>query len=96
MNAPHGMGESAVMYKLCSLFRDHPELHFHSILVRESGRIEIAVDGGVGVVHNWARALPNRRETSGLAPTAYGSTEAVVLTENEISVTIRPPFGGVR
>ena len=91
-----GRGETATTYRLFSLFRDHPELHFHSIVVRESGRIEIAVDGGVGVIHNWARALPNRRETSGLAPTHYGSTEAVVLTEDEISVTIRPPFGGVR
>jgi hypothetical protein len=91
---PHGMGESAVIYRLCSLFKEHPELHYHSILVHETGRIEISVDGGTGIVHDWCRALPNRRETAGLAKTAYGSTQAVVLTEDTITVTIKPPFCG--
>lgn len=92
--APHGMGESAVMYRLCELFRTHPELRFHRIEVLESGRIEISVDGGTGVVHDWCRALPERRETTGLAKTAYGSTEAVVLTQDVLRVTIRPSFVG--
>lgn len=94
MTAPHGMGETAVVNRLCRLFSDHPELHYREIVVRESGRIEIAVDGGTGIVHDWARAMPNRRETIGLATTAYGSTEAVVLTEDVITVTVRPPFTG--
>ena len=94
MTAPHGMGETAVVNRLCRLFTDHPELHYREIVVRESGRIEIAVDGGTGIVHDWARAMPNRRETVGLATTAYGSTEAVVLTEDVITVTVRPPFTG--
>lgn len=95
MTAPGGLGQTAGVYKVCELFKSHPELHYHSITIHESGRIEVAVDGGTGVVHDWARALPNRRETVGLARTAYGSTEAVVLTEEPIVVTVRPVFGGV-
>lgn len=91
---PHGMGESAVMYRLCTLFRENPNLHFHSITVHETGRIEISCDGGHGVVRDWARALPQHRETAGLAKTAYGSTEAVVLTQDTLTVTIKPAFTG--
>lgn len=94
MSAPGGLGETASIYRLCSLFKSHPELHYHSIVIHESGRIEVAVDGGTGVVHDWCRAMPNRRQTVGLATTAYGSTEAVVLTEDVITVTVRPPFTG--
>lgn len=92
--APHGMGETAVMVRLCQLFKAHPELHFHKIEVHETGRIEIAVDGGTGVVHDWCRALPERRETTGLATTAYGATQSVVLTQDVLTVTIRPSFVG--
>lgn len=94
MTAPAGLGESAVVYKLCALFKTNPSLHYHSITIQENGHIEIAVDGSNGVVRDWARALPNHRETAGLARTAYGSTEAVVLTEECITVTVRPPFTG--
>lgn len=95
MNTPGVRGESAGVYMLCTLFREHPELHYRSIVIHENGKIEIAADATSGQVRNWARALPNHRETVGLAPTAYGSTEAVVLTEDSIAVTIRPMFGGV-
>ena len=93
--APHGLGETATMYKLCHLFREHPELHYRTITIQANGHIEIAADATNGQVRDWARALPNHRETVGLAATAYGSTEAVVLTEDLIAVTIRPVFGGV-
>ena len=95
MSRPGGTGETAGVYKLCSLFHDNPGLHYRQITIHESGRIEIAADATNGQVRDWARALPNHRETVGLAPTAYGSTEAVVLTEDLIAVTIRPLFGGV-
>lgn len=93
--APHGMDETAGVYKLCQLFRSHPELHYREIVIHANGHIEIAADATSGQVRDWARALPNHRETVGLAPTAYGSTEAVVLIEDLIAVTIRPVFGGV-
>lgn len=96
MTAPHGLGETAGVYKLCQLFKANPDLHYRSITIHENGRIEIAADATSGQVKSWARALPNHRETLGLAATAYGSTEAVVLTEDSIAVTIRPVFGGVR
>jgi len=91
--SPHGMTEDGAVYTLCRLFKQNPSLHYHSIVIHETGRIEIAVDGGTGIVHDWARALPERRETAGLAKTAYGSTEAVVLTQDTLTVTIKPPFG---
>lgn len=91
---PGGLGETAGVYKLCSLFHEHPDLHYRQIVIHESGRIEIAADATNGQVKSWARALPNHRETVGLAATAYGSTEAVVLTEELITVTVRPVFGG--
>ena len=28
---PSGLGSTAGVYKLCSLFRDHPDLHYRSI-----------------------------------------------------------------
>ena len=93
--SPQGIaGETAAVYRLCALFKANPALHYRSITIHENGRVEIACDGGTGVVHDWARALPNRRETVGLATTAYGSTEAVVLTEDMLTVTVRPPFTG--
>jgi hypothetical protein len=92
---PYEAGETASVYKLCQLFKSNPELHYRSIVIHENGKIEIAADATNGQVRNWARALPNHRETVGLAPTHYGSTEAVVLTEDQIAVTIRPLFGGV-
>ena len=95
MTAPGGLGETVGVYKLCQLFKSHPDLHYRSIVIHENGRIEIAADATNGQVKSWARALPNHRETVGLAATAYGSTEAVVLTEDLIAVTIRPVFGGV-
>lgn len=94
MTAPAGLGETAGVYRLCTLFRDNPALHYRSITIHETGRIEVAVDGGSGVIRDWARALPAHRQAAGLAATAYGSTEAVVLTEDVLTVTVRPPFTG--
>jgi hypothetical protein len=95
MTAPGVRGETGSVYMLCQLFKSNPDLHYRSIVIHENGKIEIAADATSGQVRNWARALPNHRETVGLAATAYGSTEAVVLTEDSIAVTIRPLFGGV-
>lgn len=94
MTAPGGLGETAAVYRLCQLFKGNPNLHYHSITIHESGRIEIAADGANGVVKEWCRALPAHHETEGLANTAYGWTQAVVLTEDVLTVTIRPPFTG--
>lgn len=92
-----GVGGTAAAHMLCNLFTSHPELvndetdiHIHH------GRVEISCNGGTGVVRNWARALPEHRETAGLAKTAYGSTEAVVLTQDVLVVTIKPPIWGAR
>lgn len=92
--APHGLGDTASVYRLCQIFKDNPSLHYRSITITANGHIEIACDGARAVVRDWARALPNHREAPGLARTAYGSTEAVVLTEDVVTVTVRPPFTG--
>lgn len=96
--SPQGVsGETATIYRLCQLFKANPSLHYRSIVIKEDGHVDIACDGASGVVKEWARALPAHRETEGLANTAYGWTEAVVLTEGPITVTVRPPLipGGV-
>ena len=92
---PYGPGETAVIYRLCQIFKTNPGLHYHSITIHENGRVEVAAVGEHGVLMQWARALPDHRRTAGLATTAYGSTEAVVLTDGPVTVTVRPPFGGV-
>lgn len=94
MTAPGGLGETAIVYRLCQLFKANPALHYRSITIHDNGRVEIAADGTHGVLMEWARALPDHHRTAGLAATAYGSTEAVVLTEDAITVTVRPPFTG--
>lgn len=90
-----GVGGTAAAHLLCDLFAHHPELSYEEIHIHH-GRIEIACDGGHGVIRDWARALPSHRETAGLAKTAYGSTEAVVLTQDSLVVTIKPPIWGAR
>lgn len=92
--APHGLGDTASVYRLCQIFKDNPALHYRSITITSNGHIEIACDGTHGTVRDWARALPDHHQTAGLARTAYGSTEAVVLTEDVVTVTVRPPFTG--
>jgi len=81
---------------LCELFKSHPGLHPRSIIIHESGRIEISAEGSHGVLKEWARALPDHRPHTGLVATFYGSTEADVLEQDAITVTVkRPLFGGV-
>lgn len=92
--APHGMGETATIYRLCTLFHGHPELCFEDINIRKSGRIEIHAEGTNGVLKSWSRALPQHVHTTALVPTHYGSTEADVIEEAGIVVTIRRPLCG--
>lgn len=95
--SPHGLGETAALYaavgSLCELFKDHPGLHAKSILIHESGAVEVAVVGANGELKSWARSLPEHRLTTGLVATAYGADEADVIEAGRIKVTVRRPPG---
>lgn len=92
--APHGMGEAARVYAVCQLFKAHPELHFQTITISESGRVDIAVEGASGVLRDWSRSMPAHVHTTRLVPTHYGSAEADVIESAGIVVTIRRPLAG--
>lgn len=90
--APAGLGETAGVYRLCQLFTANPSLHYHSIVIHESGRIDIAVEGASGVLRDWSRSMPTHVHTTRLVPTHYGSTEADVIESAGIVVTIKRPL----
>jgi hypothetical protein len=92
--APHGMGESAAVYRLCSIFKANPQLCYRSIVIHESGRIDIAAEETHGVLMNWSRAMPNNTHTTALVPTQYGLDEADVIEAAGIVVTVRRPLVG--
>jgi hypothetical protein len=92
--APYGLGESAAVYKLCQLFKANPGLHYHSILIHETGRIEIAADETHGVLMSWSRAMPSHVHHTALVTTQYGLDEADVIEAAGIVVTVRRPLPG--
>ena len=85
-------GDVASVNRLCRLFTNHPELTYEDISIRRSGRIEIHAEGTNGVLMHWSRAMPDHVHTTALVPTHYGSTEADVIEEAGIVVTIRRPL----
>lgn len=87
-------GDVASVSRLCRLFTNHPELTYEDISIRRSGRIEIHAEGTNGVLMRWSRAMPDHVHTTALVPTHYGSTEADVIEEAGIVVTIRRPLTG--
>lgn len=94
MSASSGLGETATIYRLCSLFRDHPNLRYSTINIRESGRIDIAAEETHGVLMGWSRAMPDHVHTTALVPTQYGLDEADVIEAAGIVVTVRRPLTG--
>jgi hypothetical protein len=85
-------GESAGVYMLCSLFRDHPELHYDKLTISSNGRIEVAATGEHGVLMNWARAVPSHTMHTALVPAVWGASEADVIEGAGITVTVRRPL----
>lgn len=92
--APHGMGDTASVYRLCQLFKRNPELTYEDINIRSSGRIEIRAEGTHGVLMCWSRAMPDHVHTTALVPTQYGLDEADVIEAAGIVVTVRRPLVG--
>lgn len=88
--------ETATIGRLCQLFKENPALHYSSIFISETGRIEIAASGTHGVLMNWARAIPAHAHRTSLVPTQYGLDEADVIEAPGIVVTIRRPLVGPR
>ena len=91
---PHGLGDTASIYRLCTLFRANPNLTYSTINIRESGRIDIAAEGTHGVLMGWSRAMPDHVHTTALVPTQYGLDEADVIEAAGIVVTVRRPLVG--
>ena len=92
--APHGLGESAAVYRLCQLFKSHPELNFEDIVIHKDGRVEVKAVESHGVLMRWSRAVPDHRTRTALVPTMYGCDEADVIEGDQIVVTVRRPLAG--
>lgn len=94
MTAPGVRGETASIYRLCTLFKANPGLRYSTINIRESGRIDIAAEETHGVLMGWSRAMPDHVHTTALVPTQYGLDEADVIEAAGIVVTVRRPLVG--
>jgi hypothetical protein len=94
VSAPHGLGDTATIYRLCTLFKANPHLRYSTINIGESGRIDIAAEGTHGVLMGWSRAMPDHVHTTALVPTQYGLDEADVIEAAGIVVTVRRPLVG--
>lgn len=92
--SPHGMTEDGAVYALCRLFKQNPGLHYHSIVIHDTGRIDIRAEGTHGVLMGWSRAMPNHVHHTALVPTQYGLDEADVIESAGIVVTVRRPLVG--
>lgn len=87
-----GTGETATIYKVCSLFKANPGLQYNTILIHPNGSVDIAAEGTHGVLMAWSRAIPEHHHTTALVPTQYGLDEADVLEGAGITVTVRRPL----
>lgn len=93
--SPQGMpGETAVVYMLCQLFKANPNLHFKSIVIHESGKVEVAAIGEHGTLRDWCRALPEHHMHTALVPAMWGASEADVIEGSGITVTVKRPLVG--
>ena len=104
--SPHGPGETAGTYaalhelfanrlaEVTTLFLQFPKVQATSIVITPSGRIDITAEGIHGVLKDWAHALPEHTPRPGFVATHYGSTEADVLEQGHIRVTVKRPLVG--
>ena len=103
MTAPHGPGETAVVYaaahqlfadrlaEVAALFISFPRVQATSISITPQGRIEITAEGMHGVLRDWGRAMPSHRTGTALVSTTYGADKADVIETDHIRVVVRRP-----
>jgi hypothetical protein len=91
-HAVHSFSEG--MTRLAALFSSHPELMWVRATADPSGRVDIIVDAGTGVLHNWVHALPEARRKQDLFSLQSGAAIEEVLIDGTLTVHVRPRVGG--
>lgn len=102
MTAP-GAGETAGVYsvhsfsegitRLADLLKSHPELVWVRASADPAGHVDIIVDAGTGVLHDWVHALPTARRKQDLFSLHSGAAVEEVLIDGSITVHVRPRAG---
>jgi hypothetical protein len=97
------MGETAGAYavagfsegiaRLADLLKAHPELVWVRASADTAGHVDIIVDAGTGVLHNWVHALPTARRKQDLFSLHSGAAVEEVLIDGTLTVHVRPRGG---
>lgn len=105
MTAPGGMGEVAGAYsvhsamegiaRLAELMKSHPELVWVRASADPAGHVDIIVDAGTGVLHNWVHAMPSARRKQDLFSIHSGAAVEEILIDGSLTVHVRPRGGVV-
>jgi hypothetical protein len=103
MTAPGGPGEAANVYavhsfsegmtRLADLLRAHPELVWVRATATPAGHVDIIVDAGTGVLHQWVHALPEARRKQDLFSLQSGAAVEEVLVDQSLTIHVRPRGG---
>lgn len=101
---PGGLGATAGAYsvqsfnegiaRLAELLRSHPELVWVRAMADPAGHVDIIVDAGTGVLHNWVHALPTARRKQDLFSLHSGAAIEEILVDGSLTVHVRPRSGG--
>lgn len=100
---PGALGETAAAYqvakfsdgmaRLAQVFLDHPELVWLKANSNPDGHVDIIVNAGTGILHDWVHALPFARRKQDLYSLHSGAAIEEVLTEGPLTIHIRPKAG---
>jgi hypothetical protein len=83
----------AGMSRLAWLFSQHPELKGLQATVDQQGHVDIIVNAGAGVLHDWVHALPEAKRTRGLFSLQSGPAFEELLTADHLTIHVRPKGG---
>ena len=105
MTPPGGPGQTAGVYaiqsfnegiaRLADLLKSHPELVWVRAMADTAGHVDIIVDAGTGVLHNWVHALPVARRKQDLFSIHSGAAIEEILVDGSLTVHVRPRGGGI-
>lgn len=89
--AVHSFSEGIT--RLADLLKSHPELVWVRATADPAGHIDIIVDAGTGILHNWVHALPAARRKQDLFSLQSGAAVEEVLLDGSLTVHVRPRAG---